>query len=95
MAGKYRALGQLIALALLNEANRPHFFSPTVANYVLGTNSNINPSAMVDDQCKIKEKLKALLGCDNPNNWDEAILKFEERFDMGITKAKIPMEEKM
>ena len=45
---------------------------------------------MVDDQCKIKQKLKALLDCDNPNNWDEAILKFEERFDMGDHKSKDP-----
>lgn len=29
-----------------------------------------------------------------PNHWDEAILKFEEWFDMVITKAKFPIEEK-
>ena len=98
MAGEYRALGQLIALAFLNGANGPHFFSPTIAHYNLGTNSNTNPSSMVgeipDDQWDIKEKLKALLHCEDPNSWDEAILQFSERFDMGITKAKIPIEEK-
>ena len=72
MAGEYRALGQVIALAFLNEANGPHFFSPTFAHYILGTNSNTKPSSMVDEipdgQWEIKEKLKALLHCEDPNN---------------------------
>lgn len=96
LAGEYKALEQLIALALLNEASGPHFFSPTVAQHILG--SNTDPTSMVDeildDQVEVKEKLKALLLCEDPNHWDEAIRNFEERFDMGITKARLPIEEK-
>lgn len=98
MAGEYRALGQLTALAFLNEANRPHFFSPTVTHHISDLNSNTSPSSMVNEipdyQWEIKEKLKALLHCEDPNHWDEGILKFEEWFDMVITKAKFPIEEK-
>lgn len=97
-AGEYKALGQLIALALLNEASGPHFFSPTFAHYILGTKCNTDPSNLVneipDDQWQLKEKLKVLLNCEDAANWDDAILQFEERFDMGITKAKINMEER-
>lgn len=46
-----------------------------------------------DDQVEVKEKLKALWLCEDPNHWDEAILNFEERFDMGSTKARLPIED--
>lgn len=38
LAGEYKALGQMIALAFLNEASGPHFFSPTVTQHILGLN---------------------------------------------------------
>lgn len=98
MAGEYKAFGKLTALAFLNRANTPHFFSPTVAYYMFGTHPNSDPVSLVDEipdcHVEVKEKLKALLECENPTIWDEAIMKFEERFDMGINKVKIPLEEK-
>lgn len=49
---------------------------------------------ILDDQVEVKEKFKALLLCEDPNRWDEAILNFKERFDMGVTKGRLPIEEK-
>lgn len=47
-----------------------------------------------DDQVVVKGKLKAFLQCETPADWDEAIVQFEERFDMGINKATIPLHER-
>jgi len=49
---------------------------------------------ILDDQVEVKEKFKTLLLCEDLNRWDEAILNFKERFDMGVTKARLPIGEK-
>lgn len=98
MAKEYKILGQLVALAFLNNASLPHFFCPTVAHYILGTEYNGSLNSFIDelpvDEVIVKEKLNALLSCDTPEAWNDAISKFDERFDMGITKAKISIEDK-
>ena len=98
VANEYKTLGQLVALAFLNNASLPHFFSPTVAHYVLGKEYNAPVKSLIDelpaDQVTVKEKLNSLLSCTTPADWNEALNVFDERFDMGINKATIPLEQK-
>ncbi len=98
MANEYKILGQLVALAFLNNASLPHFLSPTVAHYIIGTECNESLGSFINelpvDEVTVKEKLNNLLSCETPAAWDEAINKFDERFDMGINKAKIPLEQR-
>ena len=42
----------------------------------------------------MKKKLEELNSCEDHEKWSEAILDFDERFDMGINSATIAFEEK-
>jgi hypothetical protein len=70
MANEYKILGQLVALAFLNNASLPHFLSPTVAHYILGTECNESLGSFITelpvDEVTVKEKLNNLLSCETP-----------------------------
>lgn len=95
---EYKILGQLVALAFLNNASLPHFFCSTVAHYILGTECKDGLSSLIGelpfDEVTVKAKLNNLLSCETPVASDEAINQFDEQFDMGINKAKIRIEQK-
>ena len=95
---EYKIFGQLVALAFLNNASLLHFFSSTVAYYILGTECKDGPSSLINelpvDEVTVKAKLNTLLSCETPIAWDEVINQFDERFDMGINKTKVPIEQK-
>ena len=95
---EYKIFGQLVALAFLNNASLLHFFSSTVANYILGTECKDGLSSLINelpvDEVTVKAKLNTLLSCETPVAWDEVINQFDEWFDMGINKAKVPIEQK-
>ena len=49
VANEHKTLGQLVALAFLNNASLPHFFSPTVAHYVLGKEYNAPVKSLINE----------------------------------------------
>ena len=46
------------------------------------------------DQVDIVAKLKSLNACTTAEEWAKALIIFDERFDMGINRARIPIQEK-
>ena len=96
--GDYKSFGQLVALSLLNGASGPHFLLPSLAHFVLGSQDEQEATTLIQqlplENHNIKEKLEALYSCDDPNKWNELILNFDERFDMGINTACVPFENK-
>ena len=46
------------------------------------------------DHATIKDKLNSLLSSETPDDWSKALNEFEERFDMGINKARYTIQEK-
>ena len=98
MANEYKILGQLVALAFLNNASLPHFLSPTVAHYIIGAECNESLGSFINelpvDEVTVKEKLNNLLSCETPAAWDEAINKFDERFDIELIKRKSHLNKK-
>ena len=96
--GEYKMFGQLVALALLNGACGPHFLLPSLIHFVLGTTDEEDVASVIKqllaENHEIKKKLEDLINCQDPSQWSEAILNFDERFDMGINSATIPYEKK-
>ena len=96
--GEYKIFGQLVALAFLNNASLPHCFSLFVASYILGMDCDALHTSLIEelpaDHATIKNKLNSLLSCETPDDWSKALNEFEERFDMGINKARYTMQEK-
>ena len=97
-AGEYKIFGQLTALAFLNNASLPHFFSPSVAYYILDKDYNAPIESLIEeiptDQAIVKEKLNSLSSAATPDEWNKRINEFDERFDMGINQAHVTLEEK-
>ena len=96
--GEYKMFGQLVALALLNGACGPHFLLPLLIHFVLGTTDEEDVASLIKqlpaENHDIKKKLEDLINCQDPSQWSEAILNFDERFDMGINSDSIPYEKK-
>ena len=96
--GEYKIFGQLVALAFLNNASLPHCFSPSVASYILGMDCDALHTSLIEelpaDHATIKDKLNSLLSCETPDDWSKALNESEERFDMGINKARFTIQEK-
>lgn len=94
----YKVLGQLVALSLLNGGSGPHFFCPILAHYLVCTEYHPTPTELLDqlpeENCALKNKLASLLACQSEESWNEAIAKFDERFDMGINNVAIPIGRK-
>ena len=97
-SGYFKAFGQLVALSFFNGAGGPHIFSLHLANLILGAEKKCVVEEVIKeipgDQAEINTKLQNLNACTNPDEWAKALLSFEERFDMGINKAKILFEKK-
>ena len=96
--GEYKMLGQLVALALLNGACGPHIFVPSLVYFILGAHDDQDTSTLIQqlplENHEVKKKLEELNSCEDHEKWSEAILNFDERFDMGINSATIAFEEK-
>ena len=94
----YKVLGQLVALSLLNCGSGPHFFCPILASYIVGADYQPRPSELLvqlpKENNELKEKLESLVACEDEDTWNEGIANFQERFDMGINSASIPIEKK-
>ena len=75
----------------------PHFLLPSLIHLVLGTPDEDVASLIKQlpaENHEITMKLEDLLNCQDPKQWSEAILNFDECFDMGINSATIPFEKK-
>ena len=96
--GEYRMFGQLVALALLNGGCGPHFLLPSLIHFILGTDDDQDVTSVIQqlpqDNLEIKKKLEDLNSCNNPEQWNESMSNFDERFDMGINSASVPFEKK-
>ena len=96
--GHYKVLGQVVALSLLVGGTRPHFFCPLLAHYLVGAAYHATPTEILaqlpQENQELKKKLSSLVECESEQSWNEAIANFDERFEMGINRALLPISQK-
>ena len=101
LEGKYKTLGKLVALSLLNGHVGPQFFSPTVVQYILNQSMIQDVESMLKELpkgCKdLKERLEKIYVCENQEGFNELVSadNLSERFDFGYSSPKVTMQDKV
>ena len=98
-AEKYKLFGKVVALSLINNHPGPHFFCPSVANFIIDLGSVAKQKEVLMElprKCApLREKLEKIADCTDEQVFAQLINDLPERFEFGFSKNKISIQDKL
>lgn len=98
-ADKYKLFGKVVALSLINSHPGPHYFCPSVANFLIDSGPVTNQKELLMElprKCApLREKLEKIAECTDEQVFAQLVDDLPERFEFGFSKNRVFIKDKL